>query len=102
MREGIKIWTSRTRRYGKPGDQFVAFNTRFVIESVEKKTLEEILSHWKEEGCDSREDAENLWKTIHPLRKFDLKEQFFTHIFRKWDWEDDKSEEFSRRIRVQR
>jgi hypothetical protein len=80
---GTKTWTSRTKRYGQMGDSFEAFGATFEILTVEKKTLEEILNHWREEGLDSFSDALITWRKIHPIRKLDFLEQFWTHIFKK-------------------
>lgn len=57
MLDGIKTWASRTKCYGQSGDTFEAFGHEFMIVKVERRTLEDIVEHWKEEGCSSKEDA---------------------------------------------
>ena len=64
--EGIKTCTSRTKRMGEPGDRFVAFGAEFEVLSVEEKRLWEVRSLWKEEGCASAEQFEQIWTSIHP------------------------------------
>jgi hypothetical protein len=87
MLKGTKTWTSRTKRYGEPGDTFDAFDNEFEILKVERRTLEDILEHWKEEGCSSKEDAVEVWRRLHPRRGFDrsfyLSERLYVHIFRR-------------------
>jgi hypothetical protein len=79
---GIKTWTSRTRKYGNPGDTFEAFDHEFEIVKVERRTLGDILDHWREEGCDSRKDAVETWKMLHSKRG-DLQERLYVHVFRR-------------------
>jgi hypothetical protein len=81
LKQGIKTMTSRTIRYGCPGDYFFAFGDCYVLTSVEKQTLGFIVDHWKEEGCDSKEDFLVLWSEIHPRRIFDIQDKFWTHCF---------------------
>lgn len=80
---GTKTWTSRTKQYGVPNDTFPAFGAEFVILAIERKQLSEILEHWREEGCLSRDDALEVWRMIHPVRRLDLSELFFVHVFRR-------------------
>lgn len=83
MLNGTKTWTSRTRRYGKAGDTFEAFDHEFRIDKVERRTLEDVADHWRKEGCDYREDFVNLWWQLHPQKGFVPTQRVHTHIFRR-------------------
>ncbi len=78
---GTKTWTSRTRRYGKPDDVFLAFGASFKILSITKKPLSEVADHWREEGCTSIEDFIVLWKKIHYRVGFLPKQMVYVHTF---------------------
>lgn len=81
MLNGTKTWTSRTKRYGAPGDTFEAFGCEFEILKVERLILQDIIEHWKEEGCNSREDFLQVLKKLHPKRRFDPSERWYVHVF---------------------
>lgn len=81
MRSGVKTLTSRTKCYGQPGDYFFAFGTCFVLTSVIERHLDFIVDHWKEEGCNSKEDFLTVWAEIHPRKKLNLQDKFWTHSF---------------------
>jgi hypothetical protein len=42
-----------------------------------------VTNHWKEEGCESREDFIQLWQKIHPRKGYDPYQQVYVHIFRR-------------------
>jgi hypothetical protein len=83
MLNGTKFLTSRTKQYGEIGDRFDAFGATFEIIWIGKLPLGQIEKFWKEEGMQSLDDFVNTWKGIHPKRKYDLNERFWTHKFRK-------------------
>lgn len=83
MLKDIKIWTSRTRRYGKPGDHFFAFGHEFLIEKIERRTLGDVADHYREEGCESWDDFVDVWNDIHRQKGFSLWQRVFVHIFRR-------------------
>ena len=80
---GTKTWTSRTKRYGKIGDTFDAFGATFAITDIKHWHLSFVTNHWKEEGCESREDFIQLWQKIHPRKGYDPYQQVYVHIFRR-------------------
>jgi len=45
---GTKTWTSRTKRYGNPGDTFEVFDQEFLIEKVERRTLGDVAESIKQ------------------------------------------------------
>lgn len=66
MLEGAKTCTSRTRRYGKMGDNFWEYEREFVIVRVERMTLLEVArDYWQMEGCDSPAGFEAAWIELH-------------------------------------
>lgn len=81
MISGIKILTTRTKRYGKAGDWFNAFGQTFVLIRVEQHPLGYSAGHWKEEGCSSYDDFISVWKSIHPHRELDTGHMFWVHEF---------------------
>ena len=79
-----KTWTSRTRKYGHKGDTFDAFGCTFeIVEEPEKKTLEFVGYHYKEEGCSCWKDFYDVWVEIHPRRGFDRHQQVYPHVFKR-------------------
>jgi len=81
---GSKTWTSRTRKYGEVGDIFEAFGATFIIERVFRENLGFIASyHYREEGCDSRQEFINVWRKIHWRKGFDPRQEVWVHHFTK-------------------
>jgi hypothetical protein len=82
MLDSRKTATSRTRQYGKRGDQFEAFGAPFVILQVQKLTLREIADKWFEaEGVESPKAFEAKWAEIHPDKGFIPEQEVFLHLF---------------------
>lgn len=84
MLTGIKTCTSRTKRYGNPGDRFRQFGVNFVILFVEKHTLDYIANNlYKQEGCDNPDEFKEIWLSLHPRKGWVPDQKVFTHFFRK-------------------
>lgn len=83
MLKGDKTWTSRTKRYGRSGDTFEVFDNEFMIEKVERRMLEDVADHWKEEGFASKLDFMNFWIKIHARKGFLSTQRVYVHIFRR-------------------
>lgn len=82
MLDSRKTVTSRTKQYGKRGDQFEAFGAPFVILDVMRMPLWEVRDKWfKWEGVDSPEEFERVWAEIHPKKGFDPKQVVYLHRF---------------------
>jgi len=85
MLNGIKIMTSRTKKYGHKGDFFRIFGAPFLL--TEEPHLEQlgfIAKHfWQKEGVESEADFVLLWGQIHPYRGFDSKQLVYLHEFRR-------------------
>ena len=79
-----KIWTSRTRCYGKKGDTFPAFGRKFVlICNPFLASLGFVSENWDKEGCGSTEDFVAVWKEIHPRKGFVASQRVYVHVFRR-------------------
>jgi hypothetical protein len=85
---GTKTATSRTKRYGIPGDVFesglvdsTGNPKKYVITSILKMTLGEAEKHYIEEGAISKEEFVHIWKQIYPLRGFVPSQVVFFHRF---------------------
>ena len=80
---GVKIWTARSRAYGKKGDIFEAFGATFEIEQIALMPLEKIAENWKKEGCNSYHDFMTLWLKIHYRVELDYQRCYKVHIFHR-------------------
>ena len=66
MLSGKKIATTRTRRYGYPGDCFEAFGRVFILTQVYPSFLDVIISlHYLAEGFDSSQEFIAFWDRLH-------------------------------------
>lgn len=83
MLNETKDLTTRTKKYGEPGDFFEAFGALFTLVKVERKRLSYSAENWRREGCSSFGDFMNLWKELHPVKRIDTEELFWVHQFRK-------------------
>ena len=71
MLSGKKKATTRTKRYGEPGDWFLAFGKTFVLTWVYETMLESVAYHFYfEEGFESRQEFIDCWDRLHPRIKF--------------------------------
>ncbi len=61
-----KTATARTRRYAREGDRFKAFGSWFLVDAVFKERLDVMRENYAMEGCESPEDFENIWESLHP------------------------------------
>ena len=84
MLAGIKICTSRYKRYGKVSDTFKAFGATFEIVDVQRHPLYVVanLLHLPE-GFDTVHDFWKCWWRLHPRRKRDYEQLVWTHWFAK-------------------
>ena len=82
MLEGVKQYTSRSKRMGNPGDRFLAFGKEFALLSVEDVDLYTVSLLWKEEGCRSREHFIEVWNEIHPRVGYSDMQRVYLHHFK--------------------
>ena len=82
LRRGVKRATARRKRYGDPGDMFRAVGRWWILTEVRRVTLREVRDRWwKAEGCDSPEEFEKVWRSIHPRRGFVPNQKVWIHFF---------------------
>lgn len=83
MLQGVKVMTCRTRRYGQPGDAFIAFDHEFVLTHVMRMRLGYVFSDcYLQEGCSSERELTGLWAKIHPNKPIDCELIVWAHCFR--------------------
>ena len=83
VRSGSKRATSRTKRYGAVGDKLVTPKGS-ILELIEvgKVRLDVVRDHyWRDEGCASPQDFEQVWTAIHPRKGFDPEQEVWLHRF---------------------
>lgn len=83
---GRKICTTRSEKYGDPGDTFeiklFSFKTKFVLTRVEKNTLWRVAQfYFYPEGVETTREFIDLWNEIHPRRGFRPEDVRWTHWF---------------------
>ena len=79
---GSKTSTVRSKRHGSGGDEFEVDGERFVLTAVEPMTLGDARDLlWREEGMDSPEEFERVWRDNHPRRGFQKSDQVWAHRF---------------------
>jgi hypothetical protein len=93
MLSGRKVCTSRSRRFGRPGDTFQAFGTGFELRAIERLPLLHVKDHlYLQEGCESPDEFQRAWNELHPRRGFVPEQPVYVHWFvRKAVKEEDRS-----------
>jgi hypothetical protein len=67
MLSGRKRGTTRTRRYGNPGDRFRQFGRTYILTSVQRTYLDLVVrDHYVEEGFSSPGAFIEFWDMLHP------------------------------------
>jgi len=80
---GKKTATSRTKRYGYPGDYFESFGLIFILRDVYRIRLNVVAwYHYLEEGCNSETEFKKIWKRLHPRKGFQPDQKVYFHEFR--------------------
>lgn len=79
-----KICTTRTKRYGYPGDYFYVKGVKYVLVEIRHISLNTVANDfYKEEGCESSGEFVQVWNDIHPFKGFVSEQIVYLHIFRK-------------------
>lgn len=87
--KGQKTATTRTTRYGDPGDRFEAVGNIYALTHVVKVPLEVVADHfWEEEGCEDRAEFLEVWNDIHYRRGYESDWEVWLHLFRKVKMDD--------------
>ena len=67
MLSGKKTATTRTKRFGRPGDWFRAFGRTFVLTEVSQIQLSLAIYHfYQDDGFSSPGEFINCWDRLHP------------------------------------
>jgi len=81
---GRKTATSRTTKYGNPGDQFEAFGHVFVIDRHERVKLSVVArEHFRAEGFEHPDEFKIEWADIHPSKGYDPNQRIWLHWFQR-------------------
>ena len=80
--EGRKTATSRTKRFGIPGDTFSVSGQLFRILKVRTEKLSIVArKYWAKEGFGSPQEFIATWERIHPRKGWDPEQVVFLHEF---------------------
>ncbi len=87
LRDGRKTATSRTKKYGVPGDMFITTDgTIFELEAIVKKTLHDVAYYFfKEEGAKDPHEFMDVWNELHPKKGFVHNQKVYFHTFKRID-----------------
>jgi hypothetical protein len=78
-----KTYTTRTKRYGRPGDWFKAFGAFFTLIEVFEVHLNFVADTcYIGEGFDSRQDFIACWNKLHPNVTFEEKRDRTVYLHR--------------------
>lgn len=81
---GKKRCTSRNRKYGDTGDEFIVGKSRYMITFVVRRSLKYVADFlYEDEGFESRDAFIRYWNMIHPGKKFDPNQKVWVHYFMK-------------------
>ena len=99
MQTGKKTATTRTKRYGYPGDWFEAFGKAFVLTEVYLVRLGTVArSCYQEEGFNSDLEFIVCWERLHLRKLFCIDQKVYFHKFKRnhdTHFDDQKTEEDS-------
>lgn len=86
LRNGEKSATTRTERYGNPGDRFEAADTVYELTHVVEVPLHVVAGYFYEpEGCKTKGEFIEVWEEIHPRKGYEPDWMVYLHLFRGVD-----------------
>lgn len=81
---GRKTVTSRTKKYGEPGDWFERNGMAFVLTDVKRILLGDVAEElYYEEGFEHEDEFKQVWNDIHPRRHFREDDMVWVHTFKR-------------------
>jgi len=84
LREGRKTATTRTKRYGDPGDRFRAAGANYELTHVVKVPLGIVAEQFYDvEGARTTAAFVEVWEDIHYRRGFERDWEVWLHLFRE-------------------
>jgi len=86
--EGRKRCTTRSKKYGRPGDVFrVEHDSRFetlIITQIERYPLSLVAEkYYGAEGFSSEDEFKEKWRQLHPRRGYRPNDWRWAHFFEK-------------------
>lgn len=82
IEQGRKTATTRTRRYGIPGQAVTSTAGDLLLVAVVKMPLRLVRDYWYEaEGFETPSEFVAAWKSVHPRKQFDPKQLVWLHVF---------------------
>ena len=82
MLNGQKVCTTRTKIYGKVGDEFLAFGASFEFVAICSSVAMWVGNYlYKEEGFEQPGEFHKLWEKLHPRLRRDA--IVFVHFFKR-------------------
>lgn len=76
--------TSRNKKYGKVGDNFIVDDWRYELEMIIKVPLWFVAENlYRTEGCESSAEFQNIWADIHPRKGFRPFDEVWYHHFKE-------------------
>lgn len=82
LKAGEKTATTRTERYGSPGDYFKECGKLYVFTHTVKVPLKVVANHfWGHEGAESRDEFIEVWEGIHYRKGFVPDWEVYLHLF---------------------
>lgn len=86
LEQGRKTATTRTERYGEPGDRFEAAEQTYELTHVVEVPLAVVAEYfYSEEGAESPDEFVEVWNDIHYRRGFEAEWPVWLHLFREVD-----------------
>lgn len=84
LEDGVKSATTRRKRYGLPGDQFIVNDRAYELTAVKRVTLETVKNEcWKVEGCNNADHFKKIWVEIHRRMGFIPHMRVWIHFFKE-------------------
>jgi len=82
LEKNMKTATTRRKRYGKPGDHFIAAGKKWMLTEVRRIRLGEVAEkYYRQEGAESPEEFIEVWKKIHPRAGWTPEKRVWIHFF---------------------
>lgn len=92
--DGRKTATTRTRRFGKPGDWFPAYGATFKILAVAVCNLSFVEKfYYEQEGFKKPAGFVNVWIEIHPGNGWVPSQEVYLHIFERMENQDGQGKD---------
>lgn len=96
---GLKTATTRTRKFGNPGDTFPAYGTTFKIIMVIICNLSLVkLDYYRQEGFGAPAEFVECWKDIHPRNGWIPSQVVYLHLFERIGGKSERKADEQARI----